>query len=343
MRAWRKDCSDAVIEAAALVGYGDGKILLRKFPGVDIAIPLEELSNLDVEYVLRITGMSFSEIHSAPGNSSEGILRPPLVLDDLYQALYHGFCRSARGAVTRCHLETLLSPIVLKVLIRIRFNEAKRPRSLSHILRGVVIVGRCLQTRYYIPKDGHTPRLWTLRSLLAACYRRRLFHFHLPERSLRKVGGQGRSATAETTIAKQVKWLYSIVCATNLWDRYEDLTSGEAMDWAAKNMDIPVHDLFGQYNGRTPEPSSGARAEGPSFPSRDINIRTLKELGGLQLQWTDNHADHLKLSSTSQGKRLSIFWNRTSYDLSNTAYYRCGTPFVLGRCQTDALKQVSKA
>ena len=322
LRIW-KSRSGVPIEPAALVGYGEGKIQLRNFVGKGIAVPLEDLSDSDVEYVVGITGTSVEDMEKAPANSSEGILRPLLTLDDLFQALYSGYCRNARGATTRCHLETLLSPIVLKVLVRIRFTKSKRPQTLSHILRGVVLVGRCLQSCSTSRENDSSPRSWTLRAILLAAYERRLFH--LPEPSLIDDELQDRDATVNAIVTEQIKWLYWVVCATNLWDNFDALTSPEATDWAAKNIDLPISDLFTQCPGRASglfDAGVCARAEGPSFPSRDINIQTLKELGGLQLQWSDNYTDHLKLSSTSQGKRLSIFWNRTSCDINNLAYYQ---------------------
>ena len=321
LRTW-KSLSGIPNEPAALVGYGEGKIHLQTFPGESTVVMLHDLTDFDLQYVIGITGMSFKEIELAPPNSTERILRPRLILDDLYHALYSGYCRNARGAATRCHIETLLSPIVLKVLIRIRFPKSKRPQGLSRILRAVVIVGRCVQTRYFSPEDGSPPRLWSLRSLLLACYRRRLFH--LADPSLKEGRGQDRNAAMEAIVTNQVKWLYWLVCATNLWDNFDDLTSPEATEWAAQNVDLPLRDLFRHCSDKAGQSTVCARAAGPSFPSRDINIQTLKELGGLQLQWSDNYTDHLKLSSTSQGKRLSIFWNRTSYDINNLGYYQYG-------------------
>lgn len=322
VRIW-KSRSGIPIEPAALVGYGEGKVQLHTVPGEDIMIPLENLSDFDVASVVGITGMSLKEIELAPPNSSEGILKSPFILDDLFQALYYGYCRNARGAVPRCHAETLLSPMVLKVLIRIRFTKSKRPETLSQILRAVVIVGRCLQTRFSPPKDSSQPRFWTLRSLLLACYRRRLFH--LPEPSSMDGIVQDNNPTMEAGVTKQIKWLYWVACATNMWDKFEDSTSPEATEWAAKNVDLPLRDLFRYCSDKAITSNVCTLAEGPSFPSRDINIQTLKELGGLQLQWSDNYADHLKLSSTSQGKRLSIFWNRTSHDVNNLGYYQYDT------------------
>ncbi len=322
VRTW-KCRSGAPIEPASLVGYGEGKVRLRTASREDFMVPLEDLSDLDVDSVVEITGMSLKEIELAPPNSSEGILRSPFILDDLFQALYYAYCRNAKGVVPRHHAETLLSPIVLKVLVRIRFTESKHPQTLSHILRGVVIVGRCLQTRYFSPEDGSPPRPWTLRGLLLACHRRRLFH--LPELSFIDGRVQDSDSAMEATVTKQIKWLYWVVCATNLWDKFDDLTSPEATEWAAKNVDLALQDLFRYCSNKTIRSTVCDRAEGPSFPSRDINIQTLKELGGLQLQWSDNYADHLKLTSTSQGKRLSIFWNRTSYDVNNLTTYQYGT------------------
>lgn len=320
LRPW-KSRSGIPIEPAALVGYGEGKIQLQTFPGESRVVSLEDLSDFDVEYITGITGMSLKEIEGAPPDSWEGILRSPVLLDDLFHALYSGYCWNARGSATRYQVETLLSPILLKVLIRIRFTKTKRPQTLSHMLRGLMIVGRCLQTRYSSPGNV-APRLWTLRSLLLACYRRRLFR--LPEPSSMDGRLQDPKAAVEDLVTNQIKWLYWVVCATNLWDNFDVLTSPEATEWAAMNVDLPMKDLFSKCSETVSRSSVGARAQGPSFPSRDFNLQTLKELGGLQLQWTDNYADHLKLSSTSQGKRLSLFWDRTSYDVNNLAYYQYG-------------------
>lgn len=322
MRVW-KNRSGFFIESAAFVGYGDGKAHLKKLAGADITISLEELSDLDVDYVVRVTGMPWSEIKLSTEKSTAGFIKAPLVLDDLYQALYHQFTWNARVSMTRYHIETLLSPIVLKVLIRIRFTKSKRRQSLLDVLRGVVIVGRCLQRRLYHPEAGSPPLPWTLRRLRAACYRRRLFD--PPSLPLLEGGVESGRAAEEARITRHTNWLYWIVCATNMWDKFEDLTSDEATERAAKDLDTPVRDLFRLYSHNASGARLFARAEGPSFPSRDINVRTLRDLGGLELRWTDNYADHLKLSSTSQGKRLYIFWNRSSYDLNNLAYYQYNT------------------
>ncbi len=328
MRNWKTRSRD-IIASATLVSYGVGKVQLRQDHSVDIAVRTEELSEYDAEYVVRVTGMSLKEIRLAPENSTEGILRSPIVLDDLYHALYYQWCRNARTSVTRYHLETLLSPVLLKVLIRIQFTRPRRSQNLHYILRGIAIVGRCLQSRYYRPRDGGIPVLWTLRRLWQACYKRRLFH--LPEACDNVAGAQPYGWDVEQKVTEQTKWLYWVVCANNMWDKFEDLTSYEATEWAARNVDMPVHDLFKQLPRRDSDSRVLTRAEGPSFPSRDINIKTLKELGGIQLHWTDNYADHLKLSSTSQGKTLSIFWDRTSYGLSNLVHYQYNNvPFTDG-------------
>ncbi|KAI9880107.1 MAG: hypothetical protein M1830_005352 [Pleopsidium flavum] len=315
MRLW-KTRHGSFIESAALIGYGEGQAHLRELSGGDITIPLEDLSDVDVGYMFRVTGLLWHEIKLSTRKSSAGIPRAPVVLDDLYQALYYQFIRNARGPMSRYHIETLLSPIVLKVLIRIRFIKSKRPQRLHAVLRGVVIVGRCLQRRLYHPEDGSPPLPWTLRRLRAACYRRRLFDYPFLE------GGVNiERAAVEDRVTRNIKWLYRVVCATNMWDKFESLTSDEATEWAAQNLDTPVHELFKRCSDKVNGARLFTRADGPSFPSRDINVRTLRELGGLELRWTDNYADHLKLSSTSQGKRLYIFWNRTPYDLNNLAYY----------------------
>lgn len=272
--------------------------------------------------MIRVTGVPWNELKTATGKPALRSNRATIVLDDLYQALYPQFARNARGRMTRCHLETLLSPLVLKVLIRIRFIKSHHSQSLPDILRGVVIVGRCLRRRLYHPEDGSPPVPWTLRRLRAACYRRRLSDSPTvpsPE------GGDRLDKVEVARIIGYTKWLYWIVCATNMWDKFEDLTCDEATEWAANHVDVPIHDLFQRCTDKDGSSHHFTRAEGPSFPSIDINVRTLRELGGLELRWTDNYADHLKLSSTSHGKRLYIFWNRSSYDMNNQAYYEYDT------------------
>ncbi|RKP24870.1 Sla1 homology domain 1, partial [Syncephalis pseudoplumigaleata] len=56
-RPW-KDRTGTFEVNAEFLRLDDGKVHLHKENGVKIAVPLEKLSEADVEYVLRVTGQS---------------------------------------------------------------------------------------------------------------------------------------------------------------------------------------------------------------------------------------------------------------------------------------------
>ena len=313
MRSWNGRAGSFIVDAI-YIGSGGGKALLRDLAGETIMVPVDDLSEEDIQYIIQMTG-------TPSGNTPIfDISRTPPVLDDLYEALFHKFARSACPSMTRYHMETLLSPVILKILIRVRFVKPIYSCGPHDDLRGVIIIGRCLQDHLYIPTHGSQPQPWNLRFLHQACRIRGLFEMVKTSWSPDMAGIGSEHCNAE--IVKEMIWIYRIVCAMNMWNKFEDLVSDEAIEWASENVDMPLHDLFHRDSNPANTSNQFSGAEGPSFPRKDVNYQILKTLGNLEIRWTDNYADHLKLSSTKTGKRLHVFWDRTSYDLNNGAYYK---------------------
>ena len=319
MRSWN-DRTGSFIVDAMYIGIGGGKALLRKLTGESITVSIEDLSKADVQYIVQITGTPWEKIKQTPDTLMLGTSRTPPTLDDLYEALFHEFARSARPSLTRYHIETLLSPVVLKILIRVRFVKLDHSYGSHDDLRGMIIIGRCLQSRLCRPAPGSQLKPWSLRYLHQACRLKGLFDQVKTPSTPDMVGHDIGNSNAE--MVKETIWIYRIVCAINTWDKFEDLASDEAAEWVLRNLDMSLHDLFQRFSDLANTSSQFSGAEGLSFPRKDINYLTLKTLGNLEIRWTDNYADHLKLSSTKIGRRLHIFWDRTSYDFSNRAYYK---------------------